>query len=152
MSTGFGGASAADAALRALLLGDAAELERALQVLLTHTLSYHDPAGRPPERIDHAFILGLLVSLGGDYDVRSNRESGFGRADVLVLPRQPGRPGIVVELKTVGEGETFDAALAAALAQIRDRDYAAELRARGAAPIHVVAAAFGGKRVRVAAG
>ena len=149
MNIGFGGENRVQGMLRALLAGDGPEFGRALQALLTETLSYHDTGGRRPERVYHAFVAGLLVHLAPSHDVRSNRESGFGRCDVLVLPRQPGAPGVALELKTVDEDETPAHALDAALAQIRDRDYASELRARGAAPIHEIAAAFDGKRVRV---
>jgi hypothetical protein len=117
-------------------------------------LSYFDTGGPEPERVYHGFVVGLLASLGSRYEVRSNRESGFGRCDVMILPKAPGQPGVALELKTVDaeEGETPEAALAAALRQIRERDYATELRERGAAPIYEVAAAFDGKRayVRVA--
>lgn len=57
------------------------------------------PRGTTREKLYHGFILGLLVQLEGRYEVRSNRESGLGRADVLVRPKQPGRPGVVLELK-----------------------------------------------------
>lgn len=98
----------------------------------------------------------LLAGLGATHDVRSNRESGFGRCDVLVLPKVAGEPGVALELERVvtERGETKDAALTAALRQIRTMDYTAELRARGASPIHEVAVVFEGKRahVRVAGG
>ena len=92
------------------------------------------------------------MGLGPDHEVRSNRESGYGCYDVMVLPRTPGRPGVVLELKTVDvdAGETPTAAIEGALRQIRDRDYATELRERGASPIIELAAVFDGKRAWVA--
>jgi hypothetical protein len=91
---------------------------------------------------------------GSGYDVRSNRESGFGRCDVMVLPKTAGRPGVVMELERVEveADETPEQALAMALEQIRARDYAAELRERGATPIHRVAVVFDGKRAYVRVG
>lgn len=62
--------------------------------------------------------------------MRSNRESGQGRFDVMIVPRSAGGPGVVLELK-----------------QIETQDYAAELRAVGASPIHRLAFAFDGKKV-----
>ncbi|MGK3991163.1 PD-(D/E)XK nuclease domain-containing protein [Sorangium sp. So ce136] len=112
-------------------------------------MSYQHPAGREPEKRYHGFILGLLVQLEGEYDVRSTRESGFGRADVLVRPRAPGRPGVVLELKVPRRGETPEQALSAAARQVRDRRYAAELVAAGAAPVHELVAVFDGKRAWV---
>ena len=111
-----------------------------------------DPGRLRPEQVYHAFVLGLLVHLQPRYLVRSNRESGFGRYDVMALPRSPGQPGVVLELKTVDKnrGETPERALQAALRQLRERDYAAELRAVGADPIHELAVVFEKRRAHVA--
>jgi hypothetical protein len=150
----LGGSDALEAMLAALLRGDARVVERHLSHLAKVNLSYFDTAGPEPERFYHGLVVGLLAGLGSAYEVRSNRESGFGRCDVMVLPRAAGQPGVVLELKRVeGEaGETPEQALGAALAQIRERDYAAELRERGAPPIQVMAAVFDGKRAYVRAG
>jgi hypothetical protein len=104
-----------------------------------------------PEQVYHVFVVSLLLNLQPRYLVRSNRESGAGRYDVMILPRTPGQPGVVLELKVIhpGKRQSMKGAVAAALRQIRERDYAAELRACGAAPIHEMAVVFDGKRVRV---
>ncbi|WP_437639406.1 AAA family ATPase [Sorangium sp. So ce854] len=138
-----------EALVRSVLRGDAEQLEALLERLLVTMMSFQDAAGREPEKLYHGFILGLLVALEGRYEVRSNRESGFGRADVLVRPKQPGQPGAVLELKVPSRrrGETPEQALDAAARQIRERGYAAELRAAGASPVHEIAVAFDGKRV-----
>jgi hypothetical protein len=165
MSIGLGGENRVRALLSALLAGDAETLERYLDDLLLHAFSVHDtpdllpepgpragsgPRGRAPtEQIYQAFILGLLVNLAPRYEVRSNRESGYGRYDVMILPRTPGQPGIVLELKVLDKRrrETPKKALDSALRQLEERDYAAELRARGASPIHQMGIVFEGKRV-----
>lgn len=143
-----GGSVELERMLAALLGGDARLLERYLSRIVEASLSYHDLGGDNPERVFHAFVVGLLVSLGPRYEVRSNRESGYGRYDVMVLPRAAGQPGVVIELKAIDAeaGETREQALEAALRQIREKDYAAELRERGAQPIHTLAVAFDGKR------
>ena len=150
-----GGSEALEAMLAALLRGDAVVVEEHLTRLLLVNLSFFDTAPPQPERFYHGLVVGLLAGLGSAYEVRSNRESGRGRCDVLVLPKKAGDPGVALELKRVDTeaGETAEKALRAALRQIRSRDYAAELRARGASPIHEMAAVFDGKRawVRVAA-
>jgi hypothetical protein len=137
--------------LSALLRGDAPVVEQHLARMVTASVSYFDSAAPEPERFYHGFVVGILVGLGPRYEVRSNRESGFGRCDVMVLPKDAGRSGVVLELKRVQTeaGESVEKALADALRQIRERDYAAELRERGAAPIHEMAAVFDGKRVFV---
>jgi hypothetical protein len=154
METQLGGSEALEAMLAALLRGDGPVVERYLSHMAKVNLSYFDTAGPEPERFYHGLVVGLLAGLGSGYDVRSNRESGFGRCDVMVLPKAAGKPGVVLELKRVDTeaGETPEQALAAALAQIRARDYAAELRERGATPIHEVAAVFDGKRAYVQVG
>ncbi len=96
------------------------------------------------------FVIGLLAVMEAEYQVRSNRESGSGRPDVLVRPAQPGRPGAVLELKVARPGKrTPEQALEEGLRQIQENDYAAELRAAGAAPVHRFVVAFDGKQVRV---
>ena len=84
------------------------------------------------------------------YEVRSNRESGSGRPDVWVKPREKGRPGVVLELKLASErGKTLAKALREGSDQLRAKDYAGELRAAGADPVHAMVVAFDGKRVKV---
>ena len=134
---------------RALLGGDARTLQALLDRLLLTVMSYQDPAGREPEKLYHGFILGLLVQLEGQYEVRSNRESGYGRADVLVRPREAGKPGAVLELKVMDRDETVDQTLAAAVAQVQERQYVAELTAAGASPVYAYAVVFDGKRAWV---
>jgi hypothetical protein len=134
---------------RALLGGDAEALEEALSAFTRDVLSYHDTARRP-EQVYHAFVIGLLATLDAEYEVRSNRESGEGRPDVLVRPRRAGKPGAVLELKVARPGKkTLDQALDEGAAQIRDRGYASELLAAGASPVYAFAVAFDGKVVRV---
>jgi hypothetical protein len=134
---------------RALLAGDAEALEEQLQAFTVNLLSYHDTAIRP-EQVYHAFVIGLLATLEPAYEVRSNRESGHGRPDVLIKPRHAGGPGVVLKLKVAKRGKkTLAQALAEGVAQIRDQGYAAELLATGVTPVHALAVAFDGKRVRV---
>ena len=175
----LGGSGQVEELLRAILSGDAEASERLFGDLL-QSLSVYDLAARrasgttratgrvssgrsddfdpeaevilTPEQIYHVFVVSLLLGLQPTYLVRSNRESGAGRYDVMVLPRSPGRPGVILELKVLDrrKRETMKSALAAALRQIKDRDYAAELRASGASPIHEMAIVFDGKQARVA--
>ena len=143
---------------RALIAGDLISLNQMLNIIAGETFSWFDVTGREPERFYHGFVLGLLVDLKKRYALESNRESGFGRYDVMLIPLDKDKdPGIVIEFKTLnsarGEKELGDAA-AAALEQIRERNYAAELLARGipAERIHAYGIAFQGKSVLVAGG
>jgi len=159
--------------LRAVLAGDAETCERLLGHLL-QSLSVHDVARKraakkrkagvtseiseldadvvlTPEQVYHVFVVGLLLGLQPRYSVRSNRESGGGRYDVMVTPRTPGEPGVVLELKVRNRQrrETVKSAMAKALSQIRERDYTADLRASGADPIHEIGVVFDGKQAWV---
>ena len=145
------GSDAPQRLARALLIGDAETFRALLGRLMMDALSYHDTAGRSSEAVYQAFIVGLLVQLEATHDVRSNRESGYGRYDVLIRPRIAGQPGAVLELKVVDSdyGETADVALQRAMTQVRERQYAAELLAAGASPAWQWAAVFDGKRAWV---
>jgi hypothetical protein len=136
--------------IKALLSGDAATLEQELQALALAMLSYHDAGSADPEALYHGFVLGLLAVLEPGHAVRSNRESGKGRPDVLIVPRQPGQPGVVLELKVARPArKTLEQALDEGIRQLGDNDYQAELRAAGAQPLHALVVAFDGKDVRV---
>ncbi|MBI4602422.1 MAG: AAA family ATPase [Planctomycetes bacterium] len=152
LKTGLGGSAHLQSFCRALLAGDAASVEEHLGTLLERTLSFHDTGGRAREVVYQAFVAGLLVALEGTHQVRSNRESGLGRCDVLIAPRKPGQPGVALELKVLRASETMEEALSAALEQVRSKKYAAELRGAGADPVVELAAVFDVKRVRVARG
>ena len=142
------GTGEVDRLTEALLSGDEPAFAERLRRMTANALSYHDLAGDWPERVWQAFALGLLVHLDPGWEVRSNLETGYGRADVVVRPRQPGRPGVILEFKRIDEGQDVDAALDAALHQLHDRDYAASLRGV-ASPLREVAVVFEGKRPHV---
>ena len=135
--------------IKALFTGKTAIVQKLLQKILLTAMSYQDAAGKEPEKLYHGLILGLLVHLESTYDVRSNRESGFGRADVLMRPKTQGQAGVVLELKVRDEDEDIDAVLREAAEQIRERHYAAELAAAGASPVYEYAMVFDGKKAWV---
>jgi hypothetical protein len=151
LESGLGGSREVESMLKAMLNGDDRSFGKYLSKLVVKTLSYYDTAGREPERVYQAFLLGLLVQMESTHQVRSNRESGYGRYDVALIPKQAGQPGVVIELKEIdeAEGETTAQALDAALEQIASRGYVAELEAAGASPIQVYGIVFDGKRVSV---
>ena len=122
------------------------------------TFSYFDTGKRPsgdtePERFYHGFVLGLMVDLADRYVITSNRESGFGRYDVLLEPCGKEDDGIILEFKVRDpeDEETLEETVKAALAQIREKRYAAVLEAKGipAERIRMYGFAFEGKRVLI---
>ena len=106
-----------------------------------------------PERFYHGFVLGLLVELQGSYRLRSNRESGFGRYDVMLEPLDKSGYGIIIEFKVRtprSEGNLEDT-VAAALYQIDEKHYEQELISIGIPPerIRKYGFAFEGKTVLI---
>jgi hypothetical protein len=134
--------------LRALTAGDIPVFERMFQEIVKTSFNMFDPAGKAAERVYHAFVLGILIGLQEEYDVRSNRESGYGRYDIMLIPKNRTQKGIIIEFKKIWPDETFAPALAAALQQIEDKDYASELRAAGCTDILKLAIVFQGKKCR----
>lgn len=144
-------AGALDPLHAAILGGDARQTEEILGRMLLRHVSVNDVARDQDEVFYHAFVLGLLVSLEGTHLVRSNREVGRGRADVQIIPRSPGRSGVVLEFKRRQAGKDLETSAEEALGQIQDRAYTAELVAAGASPIRTMGIAFSGKDVVVRA-
>lgn len=137
--------------LQALIRGDIDHFKRQLQRLLQTIFSYYDTAGTTPERVYHAFVLGLLSHHHGTYEIRSNRESGFGRYDVMMIPKDKTQPGFVFELKTATKPETLDDTAEKALNQIQELQYHTELRAQGVQRFSEIGIAFCGKQLQVLA-
>lgn len=143
--------------VKALLLGDKKAMNAYMNRVALNTISYFDtgrrPSGQEPERFYHGLVLGLLVELSGRYVLTSNRESGFGRYDVLLEPLNREDDGIILEFKVFDPEDEKDLAdtVAAALAQIEERQYERELIRRGipAERIRKYGFAFEGKKVRI---
>lgn len=136
--------------LRALDENNMPIFRRLLNDFVVNSLSYYDTSGRDPEKVYQAFLLGLLVS-NSAYEVSSNRESGLGRYDILLRPRDLSKRGIIIELKLYDPlyDESVEAILDSALRQIEDTQYAATLRQAGVGEILKMAITFDGKQVYV---
>ena len=147
-----------NAFLRDLLAGDVDYMNVYMNEVARLTFSNFDTGNRPsgkanPERFYHGFVLGLIVELAGKYRISSNRESGFGRYDIMIEPLENEDPAFVLEFKVKNpEREAaLEDTLAQALAQIEKKNYDAELEARGIARerIRHYGFVFEGKRVLI---
>tara|TARA_B100000745_G_scaffold219528_1_gene146210 strand:- start:7863 stop:9557 length:1695 start_codon:yes stop_codon:yes gene_type:complete len=137
--------------LSLLLKCDFDSFARAFRRFCIDTFSYFDVQGKQPERFYHAFVLGMLVQLQKSHHIKSNRESGYGRYDVSVIPHDKTQPGFVFEFKAVDELDnlTLEQACEMALKQIEKKQYVAEMHALGIETVYPIAIAFEGKRALV---
>ena len=139
--------------LNSLTSGDISTFSQIFQEFLLSSVSVFDMTPEEPEKIYHAFILGMLIGLEDRYEVKSNRESGYGRYDVMLIPRDSKELGIIMEFKKVGRFEKIDleTAVVSALQQIEDKQYDQELLNRGVKRILHLGLAFEGKKVLIRA-
>lgn len=137
--------------LDSLTKGDVETFSLIFQEFLISAVSVFDVSPDEPEKIYHAFVLGMLLGLRGRYEVKSNRESGYGRYDVILIPYNKEDLGIIMEFKKIGNFESIDleSAVTLALKQIVDKHYEQELLDRGISRILHLGLAFKGKRVLI---
>ena len=135
----------------ALYTGNAAELQKRLETLLLQSASYHDTAG---ELFYQGLMLGLTAIMDNRYYVSSNRESGEGRYDLQLEPKDSALPGILIELKAAkkASGAELKALAQTALQQIEARKYDTDMKKRGVQNILKYGVAFCGKQVEIARG
>jgi len=125
------------------------EFEKHFRNVMGDTMSYFDPA-KNPEAVWQAYFLGLLSIGKQEYIIRSNRESGHGRYDILMIPKDKTKYGIVIEIKAMSKEATqqeIDAKLEEALKQIQKNEYYQELITHNIPKRIEIAVVFAGKKV-----
>ena len=152
-----------NAFVKAMFQRDLRGMNTYMNKVALNTFSYFDAGRKPseesePEKFYHGFVLGLLVDNAKNYVVKSNRESGYGRYDVVLEPKNKSDVAVIIEFKVYdkkydGEDNLEDTA-ANALAQINEKQYAADLMAQGIPEdrIYKYGFAFKGKECLIAAG
>lgn len=129
---------------------DGERLSEMLQKFVLRSMSFFDITDSEPEVSYHMFVLGLLVGLSDTYEVNSNKESGHGRYDILLIPKNKKKRGIVIEFKKVTTSDkTLEVAANRALGQIIHKEYAQVLKDRGIKSIGAFGIACKGKKVLV---
>ena len=146
--------------IKALINGDVESMNAYMNKVTLKTISYFDsgnsPSDEEPERFFHGLVLGLMVDQTENYIITSNRESGYGRYDIMLEPIDKSNenlPCIVIEFKVINpkKEKTLEETVEAALKQIEDKGYDAELIKRGVKKenIHHYGFAFKGKKVLI---
>ena len=135
---------------KAIIDKDEQQIARQLNIVMSRMISILDT--KAPEAMKenfyHGLLLGLLRGSNPDWLIKSNRESGDGFSDILIMPEDPDA-GIVIEVKYAKEMKELDAACEAAMAQIKDKRYDEALRDEGRCDILAYGIAFCRKRCRV---
>lgn len=144
--------------IKALLENDLKYMNKYMNEVALNTFSSFDVGNRPseyaePERFYHGFVLGLMVDLQDRYSIKSNRESGFGRYDVCLIPKDKNDNAYILEFKVYDSDDEkgLEDTVKNALKQIKDKQYESELIGMGIAKekIYHYGFAFEGKKVLI---
>lgn len=146
MQIGAVSRTTADKIAESLFLNDYAKLEKAIAEYIDNAISFYDTAS---ESFYHGLVLGLISIMDNQYKIKSNRESGKGRFDICLMPRDDNHPGMIMELKWKKNLDDNELALLAAEAiiQINSMEYDSEMKSEGIEKILKFGIAFSGKRV-----
>ncbi len=138
----------ADKIAESIYANDLKKLQQAITEYMDRSVSFYDAGA---EGFYHGLVLGLVALIDDQYKIRSNRESGDGRYDISLIPRDRIHPGIIMELKCENglTAEKLDTLLAEALDQINEKRYDAEMRGDGVENILKLGIAFSGKKVKI---
>lgn len=142
----LGGEDRVDHLIDRLLLADFPGFTTHLRETVAQVLSFHD-TGKDQEAVYHLFMAGLLARLQHSYEVSSNRESGYGRFDLALIPKTTNKPAFLFEFKRAKTLDTLQTDAQEALAQILSSDYAAVFRNKGIETVHLIGIGWHGKQL-----
>lgn len=133
-----------------LMNGELDKFKNNLSSYIMQSGSYFDFNEKTPEAVFQVFVLGLVVGLMSEYIIYSNRESGLGRFDVIFIPKNNKRKGILIEFKTSPEPSLLLSKAQEALEQIKNKQYIETFKQHNTTSVMVIGLAFCGKQVELA--
>ena len=148
MQIGAVSRTTADKIAESLFLNDYVKLEKSIAEYMDIAISFYDTTS---ESFYHGLVLGLIAMMDNHYKIKSNRESGKGRFDICLMPRNNKHPGMIMELKwkkNLDENE-LDLLADEAICQINSMEYDSEMKSERIEKILKFGIAFSGKRVCV---
>lgn len=140
--------STANKIAESLFAQDTKKLQDGIGEYLKKSISFYDAGA---EGFYHGLVLGLIALMDNQYRIKSNRESGNGRYDISLFPRENKYPGMIMELKWDKNlnDEELDALSIEAIEQINEKGYDTEMREEGVTDIIKFAVVFSGKKVKI---
>ena len=135
--------------MRDLIRGDSENFARRMNQMLIKMMSYYDAKKQDKEGFYHGLMLGLTAILGNSYRIKSNRESGYGRFDLAIFPKDKTKTGVIMEFKTAETEAKLEETAQQALMQIETKEYAVEFNEEKVA-VQKYGIAFCGKKVTLA--
>ena len=148
--SGYTGESTVFQMLDAMLCGNKDDFADTLRLILLENVSVHDAAY--PETFYHGMMLGFSLLLDGRYEIESNKESGYGRFDLVFIPKDKDKAGVIMEFKKAQSEDALDAKAEEALKQIEDKEYMTAFAKRGIQKIWKYGIAFCGKKLALVRG
>ena len=133
--------------MRDLIRGEGESFAKRLNKMLAKMMSYYDSKKQDKEGFYHGLMLGLTALLSSSYQVKSNRESGYGRFDLAIIPKDKSKTGVIMEFKTAEKEEKLEEAARIALEQIKRKEYMSEFE--GIKLMQIYGIAFCGKKVKL---
>lgn len=118
-----------------------------IQKYIMQSGSYFDFTKESNEQVYHVFILGLVAGLSDEYVINSNQESGLGLVDVILIPKDKTKAGIILEFKTAKDEHSLEQEAKLALQQIKHKEYLIKINQHGVKQVLLIGLAFCGKKL-----
>ena len=135
---------------QSIATGSVTDIKNSIADYLLCAGSFFDFATNTPEQVFHSFMLGIVIGLRDAYIIESNRESGYGRYDLTLLPKDKKNQGVILEFKVAGDESELKSKAEEGLTQIKDKKYTSVLSQHDLQQALLIGLAFYGKKLELA--